>query len=147
METMNASVVWTHDLSFVGSADSGFTVNLSADPSVGGSNDGLRPMELLAIGLAGCTAMDVLSILKKKRQDVTGFEVRVHAERAPDHPKVFTKIMVEYVVRGRQVAPEAVERAIELSETKYCSAHAMLSRAAPIQHTYQIIEEATAPVA
>lgn len=147
METMNASVVWTHDLSFVGSADSGFTVNLSADPSVGGSNDGLRPMELLAIGLAGCTAMDVLSILKKKRQDVTGFEVSVHAERAPDHPKVFTKIMVEYVVRGRQVAPEAVERAIELSETKYCSAHAMLSRAAPIQHIYQIIEEATAPVA
>lgn len=147
METMNASVIWTHDLSFVGSADSGFTVNLSADPSVGGSNDGLRPMELLAIGLAGCTAMDVLSILKKKRQDVTGFEVKVRAERAPDHPKVFTNILVEYVVRGRGVAPEAVERAIELSETKYCPAQGMLGRVAPIQHTYRIIEEATTPAA
>lgn len=144
METMNASVTWTHDLSFVGNADSGFTVNLSADPSVGGSNDGLRPMELLAIGLAGCTAMDVLSILKKKRQDVTGFEVKVRAERAPDHPKVFTKILIEYVVRGRRVAPEAVERAIELSETKYCPAQGMLGRVVPIEHTYRIVEEATA---
>ncbi|PJF48678.1 MAG: OsmC family peroxiredoxin [Chloroflexi bacterium] len=147
METINASVVWTHDLSFVGSADSGFTVNLSADPSVGGSNDGLRPMELLAIGLAGCTAMDVLSILKKKRQEVTGFEVKVRAERAPDHPKVFTEILVEYVVRGRGVAPEAVERAIELSETKYCPAQGMLGRVVPIQHTYRIIEESAAPAA
>ncbi|MCS6848865.1 MAG: OsmC family protein [Anaerolineae bacterium] len=143
---MNAAVVWQHGLVFAGSADSGFTLKLDADSSVGGDNDGFRPIELIALGLAGCTAMDVLSILKKKRQDVTGFEVKVHAERAAEHPRVFTKITVEYVVRGRQIAPAAVERAIELSETKYCPVQAMLGRVVPIQHTYQIIEEASAPV-
>lgn len=146
MEMMNAAVVWQHGLAFTGSTDSGFTLKLDADSSVGGDNDGFRPIELIALGLAGCTAMDVLSILKKKRQDVTGFEVKVQAERAAEHPKVFTKITVEYIVRGRQIAPAAVERAIELSETKYCPVQAMLGRVVPIQHIYQIIEEASAPV-
>ncbi|BCX04850.1 MAG: peroxiredoxin [Candidatus Roseilinea sp.] len=144
METLDASVVWQRGLAFIGSADSGFTLKLDADSTVGGDNDGFRPIELIALGLAGCTAMDVLSILKKKRQDVTGFEVKVRAERAADHPKVFTRITVKYLVRGRRIATEALERAIELSETKYCPVQAMLGKVVPIQHTYQIVEEASA---
>ena len=144
---MEARVIWDHGLSFSGTADSGFTVPLGAERAVGGEDDGFRPMELIAIGLAGCTAMDVISILQKKRQQVTGFEVHVHAERATEHPKVFTTILIEYVVRGRHIDPAAVERAIELSETKYCSAQAMLAKAATIRHTYRILEEAPVPEA
>jgi putative redox protein len=144
---MEARVIWDHGLSFSGTADSGFTVPLGADRSAGGEDDGFRPMELIAIGLAGCTAMDVISILQKKRQQVTGFEVHVHAERATEHPRVFTNIVIEYVVRGRHIDPAAVERAIELSETKYCSAQAMLAKAATIRHTYRILEEAPVPEA
>ncbi len=144
---MEARVIWNHGLSFSGTADSGFTVSLGAERSVGGEDDGFRPMELIAIGLAGCTAMDVISILQKKRQQVTGFEVHVHAERATEHPRVFTNILIEYLVRGRHIDPAAVERAIELSETKYCSAQAMLAKAATIRHTYRILEEEPTPVA
>jgi putative redox protein len=144
---MEARVIWDHGLSFSGTADSGFTVPLGAERAVGGEDDGFRPMELIAIGLAGCTAMDVISILQKKRQQVTGFEVHVHAERATEHPRVFTNIVIEYVVRGRHIDPAAVERAIELSETKYCSAQAMLAKAATIRHTYRILEEAPVPEA
>jgi putative redox protein len=143
---MDAIVTWDHGLTFVGTADSGFAVRLGADPAVGGENDGFRPMELIALGLAGCTAMDVVSILKKKRQELTGFEVEVHAETAPEHPKVFTSIVIEYVVRGRRIDPAAVERAIELSETKYCPAQGMLARVAPIRHAYRIVEDEGAPV-
>lgn len=137
---MDAKVTWQSRLTFTGSADSGFPVQLGTDPAVGGDNDGLRPMELIAIGLAGCTAMDVISILQKKRQDVTAFEVRVHADRAPDHPKVFSHITMEYLIEGRNVDPVAVERAMELSETKYCPAQAMLGKVVPIETTYKITE-------
>lgn len=102
---------------------------------------GPRPMELLLIGLAGCTSMDVVSILQKKRQPITGLETNVTAERAEEHPKVYTTIHVEYVVKGSGVKPEAVERAIELSETKYCSAAAMLRQAAELTTSYRIVEE------
>lgn len=139
---MQASVVWSKGMSFSGTADSGFSVPLGTDPSVGGDNDGFRPMELLVLSLAGCTAMDVISILRKKRQDVTGFEVKVDAARASEHPKVVTAFAVRYIVRGRKIDPHAVERAIELSQTTYCPAQAMLSKAAPINLTYEIIEEA-----
>ena len=138
---MHASVIWSKGMSFTGSADSGFTLPLGTDPSVGGDNDGFRPMELLVIGLAGCTAMDVISILRKKRQDVTGFEVTVDAERAGEHPKVITAFAIRYLVRGRAVDPRAVERAIELSRDTYCPAQAMLSKAAPITLSYEIVEE------
>jgi len=138
---MHASVIWSKGMSFTGSADSGFTVPLGTDPSVGGDNDGFRPMELLVIGLAGCTAMDVISILRKKRQDVTGFEVTVDTERASEHPKVITAFAIRYIVRGRAVDPRAVERAIELSRDTYCPAQAMLSKAAPITLSFEIIEE------
>jgi putative redox protein len=136
--TVNALMKWNGDLSFVGSADTGFSVPLGAEPEVGGHDDGFRPLELVLVGLAGCTAMDVISILEKKRQKVTEFEVRAHAERAQEHPKVFTAITVEYIVTGEGVSEEAVQRAIELSETKYCPAQAMLSKSAPIKHVYEI---------
>ncbi len=138
---MDAKVTWKGRMTFTGEAESGYTIPLGTDPAVGGDSDGLRPLELLAIGLAGCTAMDVISILQKKRQDVTDFEVKVHAERAAEHPKVFTHILVEYLITGREVEPAAVERAIELSETKYCPAQAMLAKACTIEHKYTLIEE------
>jgi putative redox protein len=102
---------------------------------------GPRPMEFLLIGLAGCTTMDVVSILQKKRQPLTGLQAKVTAERAEEHPKVYTQIHVEYVVTGKDVKPEAVARAIELSETKYCPATAMLRQAAEITTSYRIVEE------
>jgi len=139
---MDASVKWDHGLTFNGTATSGFTVPLGSKKEAGGEGDGFTPLELVLVGLAGCTAMDVISILQKKREDVTGFEVKAHANRATDHPRVFTDITIEYIVRGRRIDPEAVDRAIELSETKYCSASAMLRMATNIRHTVQIIEEA-----
>jgi putative redox protein len=137
---MEAKVIWKNRLSFEGSAETGFVVPLGAHPSTGGDNDGFRPMELIAVGLAGCTGMDVISILQKKRQAVTGFETRVHAEQSGEHPKVFTRIMIEYIVEGHQVDPVAVERAIELSVTRYCPAHAMLVKAVEINTQYTIRE-------
>jgi putative redox protein len=137
---MNAKVTWKNRLSFTGSAESGFHLPLGTDPGVGGDNDGFRPMELIAIGLAGCTAMDVISIVQKKRQDVTAFETRVTAERAEDHPKVFIHVRIEYLFEGRHIDPAAVERAIELSATKYCPAQAMLEKAVKIEHDYSIKE-------
>ncbi|GAB4436239.1 MAG: OsmC family protein [Anaerolineae bacterium] len=141
--TPDASVVWQGNMKFEGSAQTGFTLPLDAAPGHGGENSGFRPMELTLISLAGCTAMDVLSILQKKRQEVTDFAVRVYAERAEEHPKVYTDIVVEYVVTGRGIDPAAVERAIELSETKYCPAQAMIRPTAKIRHTYHILEAET----
>jgi len=137
---MEASVTWDQGLTFTGTASTGYKVPLGADSSLGGENDGFRPMELMAISLAGCTAMDTISILQKKRQQVTGFEVRVHTERTTEHPRVFTKMDVTYIVTGKQIDQAAVERAIELSETKYCPAQAMLSKAVEITHSHQILE-------
>jgi putative redox protein len=135
---MEAKVIWKNHLFFMGSGENSFTVPLDAEPSVGGENNGFEPMELIAIGLAGCTALDTISILQKKRQDVTGFEVQVHAERAVEFPKVFTNITIEYIVEGHNVDPAAVERSIELSATKYCPAQAMLRKACNIDHKYSI---------
>jgi len=137
---MNANVIWKQGLTFTGTADTGFQVPLGADPSVGGDNDGFRPMELMAISLAGCTAMDVISILQKKRQQVTGFEVRVHSENAADYPRVFTKMEVTFIITGKEIDQAAVKRAIELSVTKYCPAQAMLSKSVEINHSHQILE-------
>lgn len=129
---MDAKVIWKNKMSFDGSADSGFSVPLGTVLDVGGDNDGFRPMELIAVGIAGCTAMDVISILQKKHQEVTSFEVRVHAERATEHPKVFTHLTIEYVIGGKNLLKDAVERAVELSGTKYCSAQAMFKKVAPM---------------
>ena len=138
---MDAKVVWQGNLSFSGSAETGFTVPLGVEPAVGGDNDGFRPMELFVVSLAGCTAMDVISILSKKRQEVTGFEVQVHAPRAQEHPKVFTQALIEYFVTGRGIDETAVRRAIELSATRYCPAQAMFSRIMPIELKYHIYED------
>ena len=138
---MDAKVSWKDGMSFTATADTGFELSLGADPSVGGANDGFRPMEMFAIGLAGCTAMDVLSILKKKRQDITGFDVKVHAERADEHPKVFTQAVIEYIVIGHAVDEAAVLRAIELSAERYCPAQAMLGKLMPIELKYFIYED------
>lgn len=139
---MQAQVTWRGGMEFEGTADSGHTLTLDAAPEVGGANKGFRPMELMAISLAGCTAMDVISILRKKRQEVTGFEVKVNARQAAEHPHVFTAMEVTYVVHGRNIEPAAVERAIQLSEEKYCPAQAMLRKAASITLKYEIVEEA-----
>jgi len=138
---MDASVKWKGRLTFQGTADTGFTLPLGSDPAVGGDNDGFRPMELIATGLAGCTAMDVISILQKKRQEVTAFDVKVHTERAKEHPKVFTSALIEYSISGHDVQEAAVRRAIELSATRYCPAHAMLGQVMPIVTKYFIYED------
>jgi putative redox protein len=130
---MDAKVIWKERMSFTGSAESGFSIPLGTSPDVGGDNDGFRPMELLAIGLAGCTAMDVISIMQKKKQEVTSFEVQVHADRAEDHPHVFTRIVIDYILGGRNIERVAAERAVQLSAEKYCPAQAMFSKVAPIE--------------
>jgi putative redox protein len=137
---METKVTWNGRLSFTGTAETGFSLPLGAEPSLGGDNDGFRPLELMALSLAGCTAMDVISLLQKKRQDITAFEVRVHAERAEEHPRVFTHVTAEYLVTGHNVDPVAVNRSIELSATKYCPAQAMLSKAVEIEHKVTITE-------
>ena len=138
---MEARVTWKGKLSFMGTADSGFQLPLGAEKSVGGDEDGFRPMELIATGLAGCTAMDVISILAKKRQQVTAFDVQVHADRSENHPKVFTHAVVDYVVVGQHLDETAVVRAIELSATRYCPAQAMLEKVFPIELHYSIYED------
>ncbi len=138
---METKVKWKGKMSFEGSSVSGFTLPLGTSVESGGDNDGFRPMELLLIGLAGCTGMDVISILEKKRQEVTDLEVRVvKAERAAEHPRIYTHIVLEFVVTGHNVDREAVERAVELSSTRYCSAEAMLSKAARIENQITILE-------
>ncbi len=137
---MNAKVTWKNKLTFTGTADSGFTIPLGTSSDLGGDNDGFPPIELLTIGLAGCTAMDIISILQKKRQEIAGFEVQVHSERAEEHPKVITKATIEYYLCGKNVQEEAVIRAIELSATRYCPAHTMLGKAFPIEMIYFLFE-------
>jgi putative redox protein len=137
---MDASVVWKKGLSFTGEGKTtGFTVPLGADPKVGGENDGFRPTELVLVALAGCTAMDVISILAKRRVNVTSFEVRTHGERAEEPPRAFTSFTVHYIVKGKGIDHRDVERAVELSETKYCTVMATLRGAGPV--TRQITVE------
>jgi putative redox protein len=138
---MHANVTWQNNMTFTGTADSGFGIQLDAHKNVGGEGKGFVPMELMAISLAGCTAMDVISILRKKRQDVTAFEVRVDAPRAEEHPKVFTRATIDYLVTGHGVDEKAVVRAIQLTTDSYCPAYAMLVQTFPIDLHYQIFEE------
>ena len=141
-----AQVTWVGPgLRMLAEANGGPALVLDSPHPPHGTHTGASPMELLLMGLAGCTGMDVISILIKKRQPVTGFQVRVEAERAPAHPKVYTKIHLEYIIYGQGVSYKAVERAIELSETVYCSANAMLGKTAEITHSYRIVEERSAP--
>lgn len=132
------SLHWTEGMFFQAHTGSGHGVPLDATIANGGQNAAPQPIEMLLVALAGCAAMDVLAILKKKRQPVEGFDVRVHGERMSDHPRVFTAIHIEYVIHGSGVQPEAVERAIELTEDRYCPVHAMLRPAVALTHSYVI---------
>lgn len=138
---MKAKVSWQGNLSFSGTADSGFSVPLGAKAEVGGDEDGFRPIELIAVGLAGCTAMDVISILKKKRQNVTAFDVEVDAVRAEDHPRVFTSAVIEYHITGKGLDEAAIVRSIELSTKRYCPAQAMFADVFPMRLIYTIYED------
>lgn len=140
-EHIQAKVILQEGMHFTGISNSGFNIQLDAKEAVGGAGEGFIPMELMALSMAGCTAMDVISILRKKQQDVTAFEVRVEAPRAEEHPKVFTSATIEYLVTGHNVDENAVRRAIELTAKSYCPAQAMLGQVMPIDLRYQIFEE------
>jgi len=135
--SMIAKVTWVEEMRFMGSASSGHAVVVDGSTQKQGSS----PMELLLIGMAGCTAYDVMNILEKKRQVVTGLEVTARAKRADEPPRVYTEIEVEYVVRGHGIKQKAVEDAIRLSEQKYCSASVMLGKTAEITTSYRIVEQ------
>jgi putative redox protein len=136
-----AKVTLVDDMQFVGTADSGHAVVMDAHASVGGTNTGSRPMELLLMAFGGCSGMDVISILREKKQSVIKFELNVEGEMAKDYPNKYTAIHIEYVVTGKDISEDAVKRAIELSLGKYCSVGATLGRAAKITHSYRIIQE------
>lgn len=138
---MKATVSWSGGLAFVGAAKSGIPVQMDADASLGGSNRGVQPMEMIAMGLAACMAMDVLSIMQKKRQQITIFDVTIDAPRSSEYPKVFKSAEIAFVIAGRNVDESALRRSIELSATKYCAAHAMLEKVFPISLCYEIYEE------
>ena len=126
-------------MSFVGESGSGHSVVMDGAPEVGGRNLGIRPMEMLLLGLGGCSSFDVVLILQKSKQAVTDCEVLIEAERAEKDPKVFTKIHLHFIVKGHNLAPDKVERAINLSAEKYCSASIMLGKTAEISHDFEIL--------
>ena len=138
---MKARAKWVEGMAFMGEAGSGHAVMMDGAPDHGGRNIGIRPMEMLLIGLAGCTGFDVVSILKKGREAVTGCEVEVEAERATTDPKVFTKIHLTYRITGRGLAQAKAERAVTLSKEKYCSASIMLGATAEITYSLDVIDE------
>ena len=138
---VKVKVVHTKKMQFRGENEAGLTVTMDASPDFGGENAGLRPMELLITSLGGCSAMDVVEILRKKRQEVTGYEINISGERAKENPRVFTNIDVEHVVRGKNIDPGAVERAVELSTDKYCSVMAMLKQSADIKVSFRVENE------
>lgn len=142
-EPMDATVDLLAGMEFKGRTGSGHTIVMDAMPDVGGRDAGPRPLELLLVGLGGCTGMDVISILRKMRQNVTGYQIQLHADRAADHPKGFTHITIEHIVRGENLSPESVRRAVELTATRYCSASSMIQKAATIEERWQVIDVAT----
>ncbi|HQR50695.1 MAG TPA: OsmC family protein [Methylophilaceae bacterium] len=137
---MQARVKWVENVCFVGESETGHALVMDGAPESGGRNLGMRPMELLLIGMGGCTSFDVVTILKKGRQQITDCYVELKAERAETVPKVFTKIHAHFVVTGRGLNPAQVERAINLSAEKYCSASLMLGKTAEITHDFEIVE-------
>lgn len=138
---MKARAKWVEGMAFMGEAGSGHSVIMDGAPEYGGRNIGIRPMEMLLIGLAGCTGFDVVQILKKGREAVTGCEVEVEAERASEDPKVFTKIHIAYRVSGRGLSQAKAERAVTLSKEKYCSASIMLGATAEMSTSLVVIDE------
>ena len=139
---MKARVKWAQDRTFLGESGSGHSVVMDGDPAGGGRDLGIRPMEALLLGMGGCTAYDVVEILQKSREDVDDCVIELEAERADEIPKVFTKIAVRYIVSGRNLDPNKVERAVKLSAETYCSATIMLGKTAEVSHEIEIIDMA-----
>ena len=137
---MNISVNWVDGLLMVGKSDSGHTITMDGPPESGGENLGVRPMEMLLLGVAGCTMIDVVTTLKKMRQDLSHLETKINAERATDHPKVFTDIHIQFILKGQNLDEKKVDKAITLSAEKYCSASIMLGETAIITHDFKVIE-------
>ena len=138
---MKARVKWVEQASFLGETESSHAVLMDGSPAAGGRNLGPRPMEMLLIGAGGCTSFDVVSILKKARQAISDCYVELDAERAETNPKVFTRIHMHFVVKGKDIKSDAVEKAIKLSAEKYCSASIMLGQTAVITHDFEVIQE------
>ena len=137
---MRARIKWVEGVSFLGQTESNHSVLMDGAPEAGGKNLGPRPMELVLIGTGGCTAFDVVHILKKSRQQITDCVAEIQAERAETDPKVFTKIHFHFIITGKQLKAEQVERAIHLSAEKYCSASIMLGKTSLITHDFEIVE-------
>lgn len=137
---MKARVKWVQDVTFMGESGSGHAVVMDGPPEDGGRNLGVRPMEMLLLGMGGCTAFDVVHILKKARQPISDCVVELSAERADTPPKVFTKIHAHFIVSGKGLAEAQVKRAVELSAEKYCSASIMLGKMAQISHDFEIVD-------
>ncbi len=136
---MKTRVKWLDNMSFVGESGSGHSIVMDGPPEFGGRNLGVRPMEMLLLGLGGCASFDVVSMLKKSKQDLIDCEVEISAERADEEPKVFTKIHLHFVISGNDLSDKRVARAIELSAEKYCSASIMLGKTAVVTHDYELI--------
>ncbi len=137
---MKARIKWIDKAMFVGQSGSGHSVVMDGPPESGGENLGIRPMEMLILGMGGCTAFDVVHILKKSRQNVTDCIVDITAERVDEEPKVFSKIHIHFIVEGLDMKEKQVQRAVELSAEKYCSASIMLGKTAEITHDYEILD-------
>jgi len=138
VKEMKATIHQIKGISLAGKSDSGHWVVMDGPTELGGADSGARPLELFLLGVGGCTAMDVISILTKKRVSLDDLVVEIEAERAEEHPKVFTRVLIKFVITGNDVPEEAVQRAIELSQDKYCSAAAMLKASVPIETAYEI---------
>ena len=137
---MKTRVTWLEDMTYVAQSPSGHAVVMDGPPELGGHNLGPRPMEMLLMGLGGCTAIDVVNILRKSRQDLRGCEVHIESDRAKSDPKVFTTLHVHFILTGKNLSARHIERAIQLSAEKYCSASIMLGKTAQITHTFEIRE-------
>lgn len=139
---MKARIKWVENVCFIGESETGHAVVLDGAPDAGGRNLGMRPMEMLLIGMGACTSFDVVTILKKARQPIVDCVAEIEAARADEVPKVFTRIHVHFVVTGKGLNPVQVERAVKLSAEKYCSASIMLGKVADISHDFEIVEPA-----
>ena len=137
---MKAKVSWINGRAFLGESGSGHGIVMDGAPEAGGRNIGVRPMEMMLLGLGGCTAFDVVMILEKAREKITGCEVELESERASEDPKVFTKVKMIYTFKGQGLKPAMVERAVKLSAEKYCSASKMFEKTAELSHEWKIVE-------
>ncbi len=138
---MKATIKWLDGVSFEGGSESGHSVVMDGPPESGGKNDGMRPMEMILLGIGGCTSYDVVTILKKSRQEVIDCRAEIVAERSESIPKVFTKIHLHFILEGKALDASVVERTINLSATKYCSASIMLQKSVVITHDFEIVEK------